>query len=211
MVVPMVLAVAFVAAEECSKKGDAPVALTGQQQRVIESAGWRDRVGDGFGVWVSIADQMLRIVRNGVVVWQAPCSTAANGPGSKADSLQTPLGWHSVVEKIGDGKPWGQVFREKRATREVWHSNDITDHHVVGDSVEEDLVLTRLLALTGEEPGKNKGGDVDSYARGIYIHGTNAEERIGQPASHGCVRLTNDDVIAAYERIPIGTLVLITE
>jgi lipoprotein-anchoring transpeptidase ErfK/SrfK len=68
-----------------------------------------------------------------------------------------------------------------------------------------------VLALTGEEPRKNKGGDVDSYARGIYIHGTNDEARIGQPTSHGCVRLRNDDVIDAYRRIPVGARVLITE
>lgn len=202
MVVPMVLTVALATAEECPKKSDAPIPLTGQQRRTLESAGWRDRVGDGTGAWVSITDQMFRIINNGAVVWQAPCSTAANGPGSKRDSYKTPLGWHSVGEKIGGGKPWGQVFREKRPTREVWRP---------GDPVEEDLVLTRLLALTGEEPGKNKGGDVDSYARYIYIHGTNDEEQIGKPMSHGCVRLTNDDVIAAYKRIPVGTPVLITE
>ena len=60
-------------------------------------------------------------------------------------------------------------------------------------------------------PGRNKGGDVDSFQRGIYIHGTNDEASIGTPASHGCVRLKNDDVIAAYEKIPVGALVLITE
>jgi len=202
MVVPMVLAVVMAAAEECSKKSDVPVALTTKQQQQLDAAGWDGRVGAGMGVWVSIADQMLRIVEKGVVVWEAPCSTAAKGPGSKAHSFQTPLGWHSVAKKIGDGKPWGQVFREKRATRKVWRA---------GEPVKEDLVLTRLLALTGEEPGKNKGGNVDSYARGIYIHGTNDEIRIGQPVSHGCVRLRNDDVIAAYDRIPAGAFVLITE
>ena len=67
------------------------------------------------------------------------------------------------------------------------------------------------MPLDGEEPGANKGGDVDSYNRGIYIHGTNDEANIGKPVSHGCVRLTNDDVIRAYDLIGQGTPVLITE
>jgi len=205
MIVMTMFAVVFLASEAdaVEKEGESPdVLLTGEQQRILESAGWRDRVGDAAGVWVSIADQMFRIVKNDMVVWQASCSTSAKGPGSKKNSYKTPLGWHSVAEKVGDEKPWGQVFVEKIPTRQVWRP---------GDPVKEDLVLTRVMALTGEEPGKNKGGDVDSYARYIYIHGTNDEKQIGKPVSHGCVRLTNDAVIAAYERIPVKTFVLITE
>jgi lipoprotein-anchoring transpeptidase ErfK/SrfK len=145
---------------------------------------------------------MVRVIRDGRMVWQAPCSTAANGPGFEKDSLKTPLGWHSVAEKIGDGAPWGSIFRSKKPADETWTPGKETD---------EDLVLTRILSLAGEEPGKNKGGNVDSYDRCIYFHGTNVEDRIGTPASHGCIRLTNDDVIAAYERIPLEAPVLITE
>jgi lipoprotein-anchoring transpeptidase ErfK/SrfK len=94
------------------------------------------------------------------------------------------------------------VFRDKHATKEIWKR---------GDPVKEDLILTRVLTLRGEEPGKNKGGDVDSFDRNIYIHGTNDEEKIGTPASHGCVRLTNDDVITLYEMVPLNTPMLITE
>ncbi|MCX6035541.1 MAG: L,D-transpeptidase, partial [Chloroflexi bacterium] len=74
-----------------------------------------------------------------------------------------------------------------------------------------DLILTRVLVLDGLEPGKNKGGNRDSKTRGIYIHGTNDEEEIGTPTSHGCIRLQNNDVITAFERLATGTLVLITE
>jgi hypothetical protein len=176
--------------------------LVPEQWQVLEKAGWRGRAGTSRAVWVSIADQTLRIIDDDKVVWLAKCSTAEKGAGSKKDSYQTPLGWHSVAEKIGEGEPWGRVFREKRPARKIWQP---------GESTKKDLVLTRLLALTGEEPGFNKGGDVDSHARCIYIHGTNDEARIGAPVSHGCIRLTNDDVIKAFDLIPQGAPVLITE
>lgn len=176
--------------------------VTEAQNAILESNGWNAHVGDRMGVWVSVGEQRLRLLQGGRILWEAPCSTAAKGIGARINSYQTPLGWHSVAEKIGEGKPAGQVYREKRAANEVWKP---------GDVVKEDLVLTRVLTLRGEEPGRNQGGEVDSYARGIYIHGTNDEARIGTPTSHGCVRLSNADVITAFERIPQGTLVLITE
>jgi len=176
--------------------------LTEKQRAFLEAQGWSERAGDRLGVWVSVPDQRLRLVQGGTLVWQTACSTAAAGVGSAMNSYRTPLGWHSVAEKIGDGAPWGQVFREKRPIRRVWRP---------GEATEEDLVLTRVLPLAGEEPGKNRGGQVDSYARRIYVHGTNDEDGIGTPTSHGCIRLTNDDVIALYDRLPAGTPVLITE
>ena len=176
--------------------------LTDAHRAFLEQQGWSERVGDGPGVWVSVPDQTFRVIRGGELVWQAACSTAAAGVGAQMNSFKTPLGWHSVAEKIGEGAQWGQVFREKRATKEIWRP---------GDPTREDLVLTRVLPLAGEEPGKNQGGCVDSYARRIYIHGTNDEAAIGTPASHGCIRLTNDDVIAAYELLRVETPVLISE
>lgn len=176
--------------------------LTDSQVELLNGLKWDRWVGGGTGVWVSVDEQVLRIVRDGKVVWQVPCATAAKGTGSKMNSYQTPLGWHSVKKKVGDGAPSGQVFRGAQATKEIWKP---------GQETKEDLVLTRILWLTGEEPGKNLGGDVDSYSRYIYIHGTNEEEKIGTPSSHGCVRLKNADVIKAYELIPEGTPVLITE
>ena len=196
------------APEGVSVHAEVPVTIRNDRElgdaakSVLESAGWTGRVGDGLGVWVSVAEQKLRLVQSGRVVWQVPCATSSKGVGSEMDSEKTPLGWHSVALKVGEGAPWGQVFRVRRATEEVWKPGQETD---------EDLVLTRVLVLTGEEEGKNKGGNVDSRARNIYIHGTNAEEKVGTPSSHGCVRLKNDDVIGAFERIPVGTPVLITD
>jgi hypothetical protein len=111
-----------------------------------------------------------------------------------------------VSRKVGADAPWGQVFESLKPTR-VWQP---------GDETGEDLVLTRVLVLDGTEAGRNNGQtaegvNVDSRARSIYIHGTNAEERIGTPSSHGCIRLLNDDVIEAFAAIPEGTPVLISE
>ncbi|MCH7909582.1 MAG: L,D-transpeptidase family protein [Candidatus Hydrogenedentes bacterium] len=176
--------------------------LSEEQWALLESEGWPARVGDNAAVWVSVSEQMLRYIQGSEVLYQARCASSASGVGALMNSLQTPTGWHSVVRKVGDSAPWGQVFRGRQPTHEIWQP---------GEDTTEDLVLTRILLLTGEEPGKNKGGDVDSYARNIYIHGTNDEARIGTPSSHGCIRLTNDDIIDAYQNIPEDTLVLITE
>lgn len=176
-------------------------------QEYLDTFGWEKRVGAGLGVWVSVDEQRLRLIEGGEIVWDVPCATASAGTGSVSGSLQTPLGWHRVDSKFGDGAPWGQVFRSRVATKEIWKP---------GQDTKEDLVLTRVLWLDGLEPGKNQGktGDgvlVDSKERCIYIHGTNGEDKIGTPSSHGCIRLLNDDVLLAFERIPLDTPVLITE
>jgi hypothetical protein len=175
--------------------------LSRGQKELLAQHDWERWVGEGIGVWVSVQEQTMRIIENGSIIWEARCATAKKGTGSEMNSYKTPLGWHSVAKKVGDGAPWGQVFEEAKPKKEVWKP---------GQAVKKDLVLTRILWLTGEEPGKNKGGTVDSYSRYIYIHGTNEEEKIGMPSSMGCVRLRNDDVIQAYEKIPLGTKVLIT-
>ncbi|MBI4558875.1 MAG: L,D-transpeptidase [Candidatus Hydrogenedentes bacterium] len=176
--------------------------LSEEQERFLGRHDWGRWVGDRVGVWVSVDEQVMRIVHGKDIVWQTRCSTAKKGTGSRMNSFKTPLGWHSVVAKTGADAPKGQVFRGGKPTSKIWKP---------GNTTRADLVLTRILFLTGEEPGKNKGGKVDSFARHIYIHGTNDEARIGRPVSQGCVRLTNDDVIRAYELIAEGTRVLITE
>ena len=145
---------------------------------------------------------MLRVVRDGRAVYQARCATSASGVGSEENSMKTPLGWHKVVSKLGAGAVRGQVFRSRVATHEVWQP---------GEQPAEGLVLTRVLLLDGLELGVNKGGKVDSYARNIYIHGTNDEARLGTPSSHGCIRLSNDDIVEVFNLLPEGTPVLITE
>ena len=176
--------------------------LSEQESRLLGEHHWDQWVGDSAGIWVSVDEQIFRIVQAGRVLWEKPCSTAAQGTGSVVNSNRTPLGWHSIHSKVGDGEPWGRIFRAGKPTKELWKP---------GDKTSDDLVLTRVLFLAGEEPGKNKGGDVDTYRRHIYIHGTNGEDAIGTPASHGCIRLRNSDAITAFERVNAGAYVLITQ
>ena len=177
-------------------------ALTSDERDFLERYSWTERTEGTRAVWVSVDDQMYRIIEGDEVVWEVRCATATNGTGSQSGSMKTPLGWHSISGKLGSDAPWGQIFRARAPTSEIW---------TPGGDTKEDLVLTRVLLLDGEEPGKNKGGKVDSRARYIYVHGTNDEERIGQPSSHGCIRLRNDDVITAFNLIEKGAMLLITE
>ena len=128
-------------------------------------------------------------------------STARAGVGCVADSLRTPLGLHRVAEKIGDGAPKGMVFKARVPTGRIW-----TD----GPAPEDNLITTRILWLEGLEPGKNAGHDaagqlVDTKARFVYLHGTNQAFRLGTPNSHGCVLLSDDDILDLFERAPAGT------
>lgn len=181
--------------------------LAPELAELMERCGWAGRVGAGAGILVSVPLQRLWLIEGGRPVWQADCATASAGVGFVEGSGQTPTGWHRVSEKFGDGAPWGQVFRSRAATKEVWKP---------GAKSNEDLVLTRLLWLEGLEPGINLGKDakgrvVDSKRRHIYLHGTNGEAQIGKPSSHGCIRLLNDDIIVLFDRTPVGTPVHIAD
>lgn len=126
-------------------------------------------------------------------------STAAAGTGQKNGSWQTPLGRHRVRVKIGAGAPPGAVFVRRRATGEIW----TPELHALYP--ERDWILTRILWLTGREPGINRRGDVDTLRRFIYIHGAPDSVPMGEPGSHGCVRMRNDDIIELFERVEAGT------
>ncbi len=179
-----------------------PRPLTEQERQCLLRLDWATRAGTRRGVWVSVREQRLRVLDGGTVLFEAPCSTSARGTGSLEGSYKTPLGWHAVAGKTGDGAPWGQVFRGGKPIEQVWTPGEATD---------DDLILTRILFLEGREPGINQGGNVDTFARKIYIHGTNAESSIGSACSHGCVRLRNDDIIALYDLLSPGAPVLISE
>ncbi len=154
---------------------------------------------------VDVSRQRLAWYRNGKLVKTYPVSTAEKGVGNRDGSLQTPLGLHVVREKIGDQAPLAAIFRSRKPTGEIAAIETRPRH------LDEDLVTTRILWLGGLEPGVNQGGDVDSYQRYIYIHGTPEEGLIGRPASHGCVRMKNRDVAELYSQVPEGALVWIVE
>lgn len=156
-------------------------------------------------VVVSVAEQRLYLYVRGEQIANYPVSTSRFGTGSRKGSLRTPLGAHRVRRKIGEGAPLGRVFRGRVDTGEQAR---ILTQPIDND---DDHVTTRILWLDGLEPGRNRGGEVDSFDRYIYIHGTHEEGLIGRPASDGCVRMRNTDVVELFERLPENALVLIVE
>jgi lipoprotein-anchoring transpeptidase ErfK/SrfK len=120
-------------------------------------------------------------------------STSRFGLGSQEGSFKTPTGKFRVAEKIGADMPLGTVFKSRRPVKP-------TKKMLRG----EDLVMTRILWLEGLDPG-----NANTHDRYIYIHGTNHEEQIGEPASHGCIRMRNADVAELFERVEVGTPVVI--
>lgn len=173
-----------------------------QQLEQLKAAGWEGHVGKGVGLWVSIARQRIFLIKDYRIYSLYPCSTASAGIGNKTGSYQTPLGWHVIAERIGDSLPKGAILKERQFTGKVWTSSEITS---------DDLILSRILWLKGTEPGTNVGSGVDTHARYIYIHGTPEESKIGTPASHGCIRLSNDDVISLFSQTKTGMPLLITQ
>ncbi len=149
---------------------------------------------------VSVADQRLHHFRDGKLLRTYVVSTSAKPPSCVEDSHGTPSGLHFVCERIGDGVPLGGVFKARVHTGE--HFTERLEHR---DS--RNLITTRILRLRGLEPGLNSGPGHDTYDRVVYLHGTNREELVGQPASHGCVLLGNADMLALHDDIPVGALV----
>ena len=128
-------------------------------------------------------------------------STGARGVGERNGSYCTPRGHHVIRARIGSGQPPGAVFVERRSTGEVYGPE------LAARFPERDWILTRILWLSGCEPGFNRLGDVDTMRRFIYIHGTPDEIPLGQPGSKGCVRMRNADIIDLFERVAVGTRV----
>jgi lipoprotein-anchoring transpeptidase ErfK/SrfK len=156
-------------------------------------------------IHISIAEQRLRLLDGERIVFEAPVSTAANGPGEENGSGCTPRGRHIVRAKIGSGCEPGTVFVGRRPTGERY------SEELAQQTKSRDWILSRILWLSGSEPGCNRLGNVDSMRRYIYIHGTPDSEPMGTPRSHGCVRMRNDDIIALFDMVAPGTPVLITE
>jgi len=137
--------------------------------------------------------------REGSALAEYRVSTAAAGIGGEAGSNRTPPGLHRIHARIGAGQPAGTVFASREPTGEVWR----------GEPRADDLILTRVITLEGLEEGVNRGPGCDSLERYIYLHGTNHEDALGEPGSHGCVRLANADVLELFERVTEGDLVVV--
>jgi L,D-transpeptidase YbiS len=155
-----------------------------------------------FVLLVNAADQSVSIYEKFSGSWRlggkTRCSTSRFGIGQTQGSNCTPLGLHRIVEKIGGGWPAGTVFQGRRPIGYTWKG------------IPDAKITTRILWLEGLEPGVNRGGNVDSHARYIYIHGTADQASIGRPASCGCIHLADADLIPLFEWLPAGTLVWIS-
>jgi L,D-transpeptidase YbiS len=144
-------------------------------------------------LFIDLATQTLELRRAGEIVYQFSVSSAAAGIGFEPGSMQTPTGRFQIYAKIGYGAPLGTVFKSRAPTGEIG-SEELAD----------DLVQTRILWLDGIEPE-----NANTLGRYIYIHGTNHESTIGTPASHGCIRMRNRDVILLFDAVDTGNLVVI--
>lgn len=150
-------------------------------------------------LYVNTHNQSLVSIQNQNISRTYTISTSQYGIGSENGSFKTPPGIHRITDKIGSDAPIGRVFRNRKDTGLNWNST------LSGDN----QILTRIMRLEGMELGINKGQNIDSYERYIYIHGTNREDLIGTPLSHGCICMANKDIIELFNTIREGTIVII--
>ena len=125
-------------------------------------------------------------------------SSSKQPPSCIENSLGTPWGLHKVIEKIGNNEKKGMVFEGRVPI-------GLTADQCSTEKQKSNLITSRILRIDGLEPGVNSGGDVDTFKRYVYIHGTNHEDKIGTPSSSGCLQMTNDDVIELFDNILVGT------
>jgi len=158
-------------------------------------------IGAEETILVKISEQRLYLIDNNKIIISFPISSSFYGEGQEENSYKTPLGKHIIKEKIGSNAIQGTIFKSRINTENI--AQLVKDHI----DTEDDYVTSRIMWLEGEEEGFNRGGKVDSYNRYIYIHGTHEEGLIGSKASHGCIRMFNNDVIELFNRVNIGTKV----
>ena len=154
-------------------------------------------------IYVSITKQKLYHIKLDIIIKEYTISSSAYGVGSIAGSNKTPIGLHRIKEKYGEKTPVNGIMVAR-----VFHGNIATMYNDKTKSKTDDIT-SRILWLEGLEKGSNKGKGIDSFNRYIYIHGTSEEGSLGEPASHGCIRMKNKEVIDLYKLLEVGTLVLI--
>ena len=152
-------------------------------------------------IMVLIAKQQLLLLNNGQIIGKYPTNTAKNGVGEQQDSGCTPRGKHQIRAKIGAGQATGRVFVGRRPSGEIY--SPALDRA----RPDRDWILSRILWLSGLEPGVNRLGNVDTMQRYIYIHGSPDDCVTTEPQSHGCIRMKNKDIIDLFDRVEIGAQV----
>ncbi len=153
-------------------------------------------------LFVSIAEEKLYLFEDKKLKKVFDVSTSRNQPSCVENSNGTPTGLHKIDGKIGANAPLFTVFRGRVACGLVSEQTP--------EEQAKNLITTRIMRLRGLEEGKNAGGNVDTYNRYVYIHGTNQEDKIGTPNSHGCVLLRNNDVVELFDVVNDGSIVLIS-
>jgi len=151
---------------------------------------------------IDLPRQMLELDDDrGNLLRRYEVSTAKNGAGETSGSFRTPRGRHIVRAKVGAGQPANTVFVRRRPTGELWTPE------LASQFPGRDWILTRILWLSGKEPGRNRLGDVDTMRRYIYLHGAPDTAPMGEPGSIGCVRMRNADIIELFDLVPVYTSV----
>ena len=151
-------------------------------------------------IFVNSSNQTLYLFKEDNLIFESKVSTSKYGMGCKMNSYKTPTGLHSVSSMIGKGLPAGTLFRNRKPTDDVIKKTPLDN---------SDYITSRILRLNGLEEGKNKGGDVDSYNRYIYIHGTPHCNTLGSKQSQGCIRMSDRAIIKLFDLVNQETLVLI--
>lgn len=154
---------------------------------------------------IDVSTQKMAVLKSGKVIQEYLVSTAKNGVGELFGSEQTPRGWHMIRAKIGENCMPNTVFIGRRPTGEIY-SPDLRTKFP-----QRDWILTRIFWLSGLELGKNRLGDMDTMRRYIYIHGAPDDIAMGSPGSRGCIRMTNENIMELFARVPVGTRLLIKE
>jgi lipoprotein-anchoring transpeptidase ErfK/SrfK len=152
---------------------------------------------------IDLAKQELALQDGGRVVKRYAVSSAKNGSGEQSGSFCTPRGRHIIRAKIGVGAPLNAVFARRRPTGEIW----TPELHAMYPG--RDWILTRILWLSGCEPGRNRLHEVDTMRRYIYLHGTHELAELGKPGSIGCIRMRGGDIIELFDLVPPYTEVLL--
>ncbi len=151
-------------------------------------------------IFVNSSNQKLYLFKDDTLIFESKISTSKHGMGCKMNSLKTPTGLHRVSTMLGEGLPAGTLFKNRVPTEKVIKKIPLDN---------SDYITSRILRLNGLEEGKNRGGDVDSYNRYIYIHGTPHCNTLGSKQSQGCIRMSDTDVIKLFDLVDLKTLVLI--
>ncbi len=154
---------------------------------------------DNVSFWLVDSSVQKVFLINSAEKIQFPVSTAKNGLGNREGSFKTPTGLHKIHDLIGKDAHEGMIFVDRKEAGRIWD----------GTKSDNDMILTRIITLQGCEENINKGSDVDTLGRNIYIHGTNAEDLIGAPASHGCIRMKNRDIVEFFDSSWKGMFVVI--